>query len=304
MAEPKITAKTLFLDDESTEKGIAKKVNYLIIIFGREDDLGKEIEINRDTVVGRSLKSDFVTSDPLMSRQHFKLSIRDGQIFVEDLNSLNGTYVNQRLINGKTLLKSGDIITAGRTVFKFECRTELESLFHKYLYNAATSDRMTNLFNKYYFITQLKREVSYAKRYGKVFSLLMADIDDFKKVNDTYGHPVGDEALKFVAFKIMNSIRENDIAARYGGEEFAIILPEANAESAYMVGERMRALVESEILELDDIKIEITISVGISTFPDDAGDWESLIKVADKRLYLAKEMGKNRVIGKNANTKL
>ncbi len=300
MKDPKITAKTIFLDDESTEKGIAKRVNYLIIIFGREDDLGKEMEIIRDTIVGRSLKSDFVTSDPLMSRQHFKLSIKDGKVYVEDLNSLNGTFLNQKLLKGKTVLNSGDIITAGRTVFKFECRTELESLFHKYLYNAATSDRMTNLFNKYYFITQIKREVSYAKRYGKTFSLLMVDIDDFKKVNDTYGHQVGDEALKFVAFKIMNSIRENDIAARYGGEEFAIILPEADAKSAYMVGERMRSLVESEILELDDVKIDITISVGVATFPDDASDWESLIKIADKRLYLAKELGKNRVIGQNA----
>ncbi len=301
MKDPKITTKTIFLDDESTEKGIAKRVNYLIIIFGREDDLGKEMEITRDTVVGRSLKSDFVTSDPLMSRQHFKLSVKDGKVYVEDLNSLNGTYLNQKFLKGKTVLNSGDIITAGRTVFKFECRTELESLFHKYLYNAATSDRMTNLFNKYYFITQIKREVSYAKRYGKTFSLLMVDIDDFKKVNDSHGHQVGDETLKFVAFKIMNSIRENDIAARYGGEEFAIILPEADAKSAYMVGERMRSMVESEILELDDVKIDITISVGVATFPDDANNWESLIKIADKRLYLAKEMGKNKVIGQNAH---
>lgn len=297
----KKTAKTIYFDEDSTESGIKKRSYYLLIIFGREDDLGKEKEISKEMIVGRSLKTDLSTSDPLMSRKHFKLIPQNNKVYIEDLNSLNGTYLNQKLIEAKTLLKSGDIIIAGRTVFKFEYRTELESLFHKYLYNAATSDRMTNLFNKYYFISQLKREVSYAKRYGKTFSLLMVDIDDFKKINDTYGHQIGDEALKFVAFKIMGSIRENDLAARYGGEEFSIILPETDSHNAFLVAERIRAAIANEILDLETNQIKITVSIGIATFPDDAKDWESFIKKADERLYKAKEAGKNIVIGKDNN---
>ena len=299
MKDIKETVRSLYFDDESTESGIKKKGNYIIIIFGKEDDLGKEIEIKKEIIVGRSLNTDLTTSDPLMSRRHFKLIPEKENIYIEDLGSLNGTFVNQRLIEGKRALKSGDIIIAGRTVFKFEVRTELESLFHKYLYNAATSDRMTNLFNKYYFISQLKKEISYSKRYGKTFSLLMIDIDDFKKINDTYGHQIGDEALKFVSFKIMNSIRENDIAARYGGEEFTIILPETDAKAAFLVAERIREIVEKEVLELENYKIRITVSIGIATFPDDANDWEAIIKKADERLYKAKKAGKNIVISKD-----
>ena len=298
MKDIKETVRSLYLDDESTESGIKKKGNYIIIIFGKEEDLGKEIEIKKEIIVGRSLNTDLTTSDPLMSRKHFKLIPDDENIFIEDLGSLNGTFVNQQLIKGERELKSGDIIIAGRTVFKFEIRTELESLFHKYLYNAATSDRMTNLFNKYYFISQLKKQISYSKRYGKTFSLLMIDIDDFKKINDTYGHQTGDEALKFVAFKIMSSIRENDIAARYGGEEFTIILPETDSQNAFLVAERIREAIANEVLEIDANQIKITASIGIATFPDDANDWEDLIKKADERLYKAKKAGKNIVISK------
>ncbi len=298
MKDIKETVRSLYFDDESTEGGIKKKGNYIIIIFGKEEDLGKEIEIKEEITVGRSLNTDLTTSDPLMSRRHFKLTPEDENIFIEDLGSLNGTFVNQQIIDGKRALKSGDIIIAGRTVFKFEIRTEIESLFHKYLYNAATSDRMTNLFNKYYFISQLKKQISYAKRYGKTFSLLMIDIDDFKKVNDTYGHQIGDEALKFVAFKIMSSIRENDIAARYGGEEFSIILPETDSHNAFLVAKRIRKAIASEVLDLESNQIKVTVSIGVATFPEDADDWKSLIKKADERLYKAKEAGKNIVISK------
>jgi diguanylate cyclase (GGDEF)-like protein len=299
------TANTLIFSEDSTEKAVAKKSYFLIIIFGKETDLGKEIEIKERIVVGRSIKTDLLTTDPLMSRKHFTIYKEEvNRFYIEDLNSLNGTFLNQNEIYGKHILKSSDIITSGRTVFKFEKRTELESMFHKYLYTAATTDRMTNLFNKYFFIDKLKKQITYSKRYNTKFSLLMIDIDDFKKVNDTYGHTVGDEALKFVAFKVVSSIRENDMAARYGGEEFITLLLESGPEDAYAVAERMRNAVEEEVFEIDDIKFNLSISIGVASYPKDATKWLELIKTADERLYTAKNIGKNIVVGSNENKQL
>jgi diguanylate cyclase (GGDEF)-like protein len=299
------TANTLIFSEDSTERAVAKKSHFLIIIFGKETDLGKEIEIKERIVVGRSIKTDLSTTDPLMSRKHFTIyKEEDNHFYIEDLNSLNGTFLNQNEIHGKHILKSSDIITSGRTVFKFEKRTELESMFHKYLYTAATTDRMTNLFNKYFFIDKLKKQITYSKRYNTKFSLLMIDIDDFKKVNDTYGHTVGDEALKFVAFKVVSSIRENDMAARYGGEEFITLLLESGPEDAYAVAERMRNAVEEEVFEIDDIKFNLSISIGVASYPKDATKWLELIKTADERLYTAKNIGKNIVVGSNENKQL
>ncbi len=299
------TANTIIFDEDSTDKAVANKAYYLIIIFGKETDLGKEIKVEDRIIVGRSVKSNLNTTDPLMSRQHFTIyKGEDDDYYIEDLNSLNGTFVNQNDLKGKRRLKSSDIITAGRTVFKFEKRTELESMFHKYLYTAATTDRMTNLFNKYFFIDKLKKQIAYSKRYNTKFSLLMIDVDNFKRVNDTYGHTVGDEVLKFIAFKVVSSVRENDIAARYGGEEFITLLFESGREDAYAVAERMRSAVEEEVFELEDIKINLSISIGVSSYPFDASDWLELIKIADQRLYVAKKIGKNIVVGANENRKL
>ncbi len=297
----KTTADTIFSNGIDEKEVLGKKNYFLVVIFGKENDLGKEIEIDdRIITVGRSSEASLVVTDPLVSRKHFKV-YRDGEkFFVEDLDSLNGTYVNQVKLSGRHEVKDGSIIAAGRTIFKFEARSQLESLFHQYLYTAATTDRMTGLFNRYYFIDQLKKQVSYARRYKKQFVLLMGDIDDFKKINDTYGHQVGDEVLKYVAFKILSSVRENDICARYGGEEFIVLLPETDYENGLLVAERIRTSLLEEAIEANGEEITITISIGLASFPEDSNLWEELIRIADKRLYKAKELGKNRVVGKDS----
>jgi len=300
MAKKKTTDPTVIFEEVNDKNsGIVRRADYILIIFGKEEDLGKEMKIEKEIVVGRSIKSDFTTDDPLISRKHFVVYPKDRKIYLKDLDSLNGTFLNQVEISNEKELRSGDIITAGRTVFKFEKRTELESMFHQYLYAAATTDRMTQLFNRYYFIEQFKKQIAYSKRYKKIFSILMIDIDDFKKVNDKYGHPVGDETLKFIAFKIMTSVRENDLACRYGGEEFAIILPETDSNGAHFVANRMRKAIESDTLAMDEYTINVTISIGISSFPKDSKDWKKLIKIADERLYIAKKRGKNRVVAED-----
>ena len=128
---------------------------------------------------------------------------------------------------------------------------------------------------------------------------MMIDIDFFKKVNDTYGHASGDEVLRTVASVIKAQLRESDIPARYGGEEFAVLLPYTHIDEAKIVGERLRKAVEETTVQLDDLTINVTISMGLAEFTQEETG-EELFARADKALYEAKDGGRNRVcIGKN-----
>ncbi len=163
------------------------------------------------------------------------------------------------------------------------------------LYHIAITDELTALFTKRYFRTSVNRKFADYERYGEKFSLLMLDIDNFKKVNDTHGHMVGDSVLKNVARNVLISIRDNDLAFRYGGEEFVIILPSTDAEGARVVAERIREEVESRVFEEGTLDLHVTISIGVSNCPGNACKVKELIAKADKALYRAKKDGKNRV---------
>ncbi|RUM42165.1 MAG: GGDEF domain-containing protein [Desulfurobacterium sp.] len=159
------------------------------------------------------------------------------------------------------------------------------------LKDKAYKDILTGLFRREILYDLIEKEFHRSKRYGYHFSILMIDIDNFKKINDTYGHLFGDKVLKKVAETIRKTLRSSDIAIRYGGEEFLVILPHTDLESAKIVGERIRKTIER--LDIDGIKI--TISVGIADNTLSPG-LEDLIRKADQALYIAKRTGKNRVI--------
>jgi diguanylate cyclase (GGDEF)-like protein len=155
-------------------------------------------------------------------------------------------------------------------------------------------DGLTGLYNRYYFDEQISSESAHARRYERPLSLVMIDIDLFKKINDSYGHQGGDEVLRVVAFKLLKTLRASDTLARYGGEEFALILPHLSKQESVAVAERLRRIIENEIIEFDGKKIRVTISMGVSEFAQ--GDTpDKLIKDADDALYLAKHEGRNRV---------
>ena len=163
----------------------------------------------------------------------------------------------------------------------------------------ATLDALTNLNNRRQFETRLKQEIAITKRQNNPLCAMMIDIDFFKKVNDTYGHASGDEVLRTVASVIKAQLRESDIPARYGGEEFAVLLPYTHIEEAKIVSERLRKAVEETTVQLDDLTINVTISMGLAEFTQDETG-EELFERADKALYEAKESGRNRVcISKN-----
>lgn len=163
------------------------------------------------------------------------------------------------------------------------------------LYELAITDSLTKLFIRRHFEYLLENEIKRSARYKHHVSLLMMDIDNFKSINDTYGHQAGDEMLKKISQVILNTIRKIDMASRYGGEEFAIILPETYKENARKIAERLRKKIEDISVNIKGKTLKPTISIGIASFPLDCENKEQLIGLADEALYFAKKMGKNSV---------
>lgn len=160
----------------------------------------------------------------------------------------------------------------------------------------ATMDVLTGVFNRREFNRRLTIEIERSRREGHSVSLLMVDIDYFKKINDTYGHQSGDDALRHVSALIQAEVRPGDLPARYGGEEFAVILPYADSNDAFVVAERLRSLIAAQDIAIQDGQtIKATASLGCSTFPTDAETEESLMAEADAALYRAKRSGRNQV---------
>jgi len=171
------------------------------------------------------------------------------------------------------------------------------------LHEISITDSLTKLYNRKHLMETLDKEVSRSQRHSHSFSLLVIDIDHFKKYNDTYGHLAGDEALRRLASVFKECIRSSDYAARYGGEEFIIMLPEIGPEQGVEAAERIRHKVAEEIFNSDGESIKVTISVGVASFPENGEDAESVIRNADAALYEAKELGRNRVVLAGANKK-
>jgi len=171
---------------------------------------------------------------------------------------------------------------------------QLEELLHKVNYMAIT-DALTGLYNRRRFHDVLTSEFERARRYTTSFSLVMLDIDHFKRVNDVFGHSAGDNVLQEVASILKNSIREIDTASRYGGEEFMVILPNTARENALVVAERIRLMIGQHAF--GGIDRNITVSIGISGMPDaKVESEEKLIRCADFALYRAKQLGRNRTV--------
>lgn len=181
-------------------------------------------------------------------------------------------------------------------IFSYIIKYILKSRDFEYQYRLATTDGLTELYNHRYFQEQMIMQLEQSKRYDTSFSLILIDIDFFKKFNDMFGHQSGDAVLRQVALKLKKNIRSTDIACRYGGEEMSIILPNTDKEEATITAQKICQLVAENPFKLaNDKESTVTISLGVSTYPQDGQTPDTLIDVADKRLYNAKENGRNQV---------
>ena len=166
---------------------------------------------------------------------------------------------------------------------------------HRQVERLSVLDGLTGVYNRRSFDEQLTAEMKRSRRYEHPLSLVMCDIDNFKKVNDLYGHPVGDEVLREVARRMTRTLRDVDVTARYGGEEFALILPDTDADSAALAAERVRHVISDTPVHSGDLQVRVTLSLGVASFPG-CEDETTLIEVADEALMEAKQGGKNRVV--------
>jgi diguanylate cyclase (GGDEF)-like protein len=158
-------------------------------------------------------------------------------------------------------------------------------------------DPLTGVHTRGYFDEEFRREIERSNRTGASLALLMIDLDEFKKVNDTYRHAAGDTALRSIAQLLKTHVRQIDIVTRYGGEEFAVLLPGASVEEATRAAERLRATSESTPVAIDEtLSLQVTLSVGVALYPDHAKTREELLAHGDEALYEAKDLGRNRVV--------
>ncbi len=167
---------------------------------------------------------------------------------------------------------------------------------YEYVKKTAITDGLTGVFNHNYFYERFKRELDWSKHHQLPLSLLMIDIDNFKKYNDTYGHVAGDKMLKVIADILRFCTRDEDIIARYGGEEFAVLLTGVAKKVACKIAERIRESIDlGSNFNTNEVCGQVTVSIGVSSFPEDAKTVGELVNIADKALYISKEKGKNLV---------
>jgi diguanylate cyclase (GGDEF)-like protein len=167
---------------------------------------------------------------------------------------------------------------------------------HKRAEELTIIDELTETYNYRYFVQKLQEEKKRAYRYNLQLSLIMVDIDWFKKINDSYGHEVGNVVLKELSDVIKGCIRDVDIFCRYGGEEFVVILPQTPQVEASRIGERIRERVEQMVVDAgNERRLKITVSVGVTSYPENGKSHEDLVSIADQALYRAKGAGKNSV---------
>jgi diguanylate cyclase (GGDEF)-like protein len=281
------------------------KLNIILtVIQGSETDFGKTYSFTQDCIrIGRDQKKEatevnVAVNDLKVSKVHCEISaIKTDdleQIVIKDLESTNGTYVNGEMIRQR-ILTSGDKISIGETILRFSYNDEIEEEYHSRLFTFAATDALTGLYNRRYILNELENQYKIAKRNERTFSVVIIDIDDFKQVNDKFGHPAGDEFLKKFAFVIHHCLREQDIPGRVGGEEFLIILPETSIDGAFRLANRIRERIQKTELIYEGSSIKTTISAGVSQHEFNT-DSQTLFQLADHALYKAKQSGKNMVV--------
>jgi diguanylate cyclase (GGDEF)-like protein len=270
----------------------------LVVIYTKEPTLlGKRFVLEASPMrVGRGAENHIVLDGDSVSRRHAHLEQRTAIWWCVDDGSTNGTYVNDEQIAREQGLANGDRIKVGPTIFKYLSGQDVEAQYHEEIYRMTIIDGLTQAHVKRYLLEALEKEIIRARRHARDLSLIMFDIDHFKKINDVHGHLAGDFVLKELARIVQGRIRRDEVFARYGGEEFAIVLPETNLEGARALADGLREKVEQSRFVFQNESISVTISIGVAMLGEPDRTSADLIKHADQKLYEAKRGGRNKVI--------
>ena len=274
------------------------KKAYLTVIAGSR--AGEMFQLEDDeTIIGRGPQSTIHLDSDGVSRRHARI-VRQGDDFLaEDLKSTNGTWINEKRINFHKLAEGDKLQIGTEVIVRFNYHDELEAGLQQQLYESAHRDPLTRAYNRKHFGERLRSEIGHAVRHRTQLSLITFDIDHFKKINDTWGHPGGDAVLRAISSAILRVIRIEDVFARVGGEEFALLARGIDGVNGVLFAERLRRGIERLQVPWEGHTIPVTSSFGVATVAEIAQppEGDALVALADKRLYEAKTGGRNRVVG-------
>jgi len=243
------------------------------------------VDIGRGSAAGLILDADSI------SRKHARIERFGGGHKIVDLGSTNGTYVNGVRIK-EQILKDGDRIGIGKALLKYIAGGNIEGAYHEEVQRLMRFDPLTNISNKRHFDESLRLSVFTAAGAAKPLSLIVFDLDHFKKVNDTFGHMAGDAVLCGATAAVQNILSPTELFGRVGGEEFAVVCEEADLGAAIERAEAIRRAVSREPYAFEEKRLPVTVSAGVAQLAG-AEEAESLFDRADAQLYVAKGAGRN-----------
>ncbi len=277
--------------------GRANATGCLTVIRGLGHDLGKNVMVDGEVVIGRGDDCELVVEDFGASRQHCRVVRQEaGRYVLDDLQSTNGTLVNGTPVDSGWELRDGDKMFIAETVVRFTLYDEIDLKFSSEVAHLIGTDPLTGLESKRSFDHALDHAVAQALRGGDRLAILMMDLDGIKQINDTHGHLFGAYAIRQAGRLIAEVLGPAGRACRFGGDEFTALLPGMDKDRAVIVAERIRSSLEDAGLEKDSIPLRPTISIGVADLPTDGDDVIALVAAADRALYQAKAEGKNRVV--------
>lgn len=281
---------------------VAARPMYLIVVSGGIP--GAMIRIGPGVSrLGRSRENHVQFPDPSISRRHASIvADAHGDVWITDLGSTNGTFVNGRALapHLSQRLQDGDRLQVGSTVIvKFVRLDPCDEQFQRDLFERTVRDPLTGLYNRAFFLDQIGSLAELGKSRGLGLAVLMLDVDHFKRINDTYGHDAGDAVLREIACVLRESTRAEDLVARYGGEEFVIALPIAAPDQATERAERIRLAIAARRIDFPGLPnpLRVTTSIGLTfAHVDRMRNPTHLITASDHCLYQAKNNGRNRIV--------
>jgi diguanylate cyclase (GGDEF)-like protein len=268
----------------------------LVEIYGPR--LGHRVPIDRaELVIGRDPGCEVPVELDTVSRRHARIANRAGSLLVSDLGSTNGTFLNDQPLAAREELplRSGDSIRVGSAIFRFLCGGNLEALYREEIHRVMTIDGLTRTHTLRHFVDFLEREMARAQRHNRPLSLVVFDIDRFRRVNDDFGQLSGDAVLRQLAELVAGRVRREDCFARRSSEDFALVLPESDLAAARIFAERLRRLVADREFRAGGEPISVSISVGVAELSKEMQEPAQFVKAADARLAEARRDGGDRV---------
>jgi diguanylate cyclase (GGDEF)-like protein len=272
-----------------------------LIVHGGAD-AGRRVDLDRPhLIIGRQSDCNVQLDSASVSRRHAELAVAADRVLLRDLGSANGTWLNGRRLERAMPLTDGDLLRLGEVTLKFYDRHNLDAVLHDHQHRQATVDPGTGLFTRRHVMELLERELRRALRNGQPLSVVLLDLDDFKAVNDRWGHDAGDAVLRQTAAALQQRCLAGHSLGRLGGEEFVMVMPGVPLVAAVLAAERLRATLSARTLQIEQpghatpVPHRQTASFGVAETTPSTRHARELLTAADAALYAAKRNGRNRV---------